>query len=280
MSTLAQEVAAQPAPRRVGRSFLLRIAPPSVSLAIGLVAWEIAGRVFDQPFFPPVSVVLERLGQMFGEGVIVANLGNSFVNLAVGYSSAILFGITVGILMGAYRKVEMALDMYIYALLTAPSLVFAPIFFALFGLGRASIIGVIFFYTAFIVTVNTSAAIRNVPIPLVEMARSYGATERQLVFKVIVPAALPLIMAGLRLGMARAVKGMVTGEMFIAFVGLGAIVEEASERFDATTVLAVLIVIIIVALVATKSVELLDRRVTAWLPSTARQTGAGRRRDG
>jgi len=259
------------------RRILVRVGPPAVSLALGLIAWEIIGRVFKEPFFPPLSTVIARLADMVVDGDIIANLGNSLINLAWGYTAAGIFGITVGVLMGAYRKIEMALDMYVYALLTAPSLVFAPIFFALFGLGRPSILGVIFFYTAFIIIVNTSAAIRSVPIHLVEMARSYGATERQLVAKIILPAAMPLIMAGMRLGMARAVKGMITGEMFIAFVGLGAIVNEASERFDASTVLAVLIVIIAVALVATKSVELVDRRMTSWLPSTARQSAAGRR---
>ena len=173
--------------------------------------------------------------------------------------------------MGVYRKVERALDVYIYALLTAPSLVFAPLFFSLFGPDRMTIVAVIFMYAAFFIIINTSAAIKAVPTPLVEMGRSYCASDRQLFFEIILPAALPLVMAGLRLGMGRAVKGMINGEMFIAAVGLGQIVIEAQGAFDAETVLAVLLLIIIVALLATKLVKIVDGRLTSWLPSNARE---------
>jgi NitT/TauT family transport system permease protein len=182
-------------------------------------------------------------------------------------------GIGIGMAMGAYRKVEMALDFYVYALLTAPSLVFAPLFFPVFGASnsRLSVLGIIVMYAIFIVIVNTTSAIRNVPAPLIEMGRAYCASERQLFFKIILPAATPLIMAGLRLAMGRAVKGMINGEMFIAIVGLGEVVTSAGDRFDAEGVLAVLLVIITVAMVAVKAVQLVDQRLTGWLPSTARQ---------
>jgi NitT/TauT family transport system permease protein len=175
--------------------------------------------------------------------------------------------------MGAYRKAEMALDFYVYALLTAPTLVFAPLFFSVFGPAnsRLSILGVIIMYTVFIIIVNTTSAIRSVPAPLVEMGRSYCASERKLFLRIILPAATPLIMAGLRLAMGRAVKGMINGEMFIAIVGLGEVVTSAGDRFDAEGVLAVLLVIISVAMVAVKAVQLVDQRLTGWLPSTARQ---------
>ena len=81
----------------------------------------------------------------------------------------------------------------------------------------------------------------------------------------------PLTMAGLRLAMGRAVKGMINGEMFIAIVGLGKVVTSSGNRFDAEGVLAVLILIIGVALVAVKVVQLVDQRLTSWLPSTSRQ---------
>jgi NitT/TauT family transport system permease protein len=103
------------------------------------------------------------------------------------------------------------------------------------------------------------------------MGRSYCASERQLFLRIILPAATPLIMAGLRLGMGRAVKGMINGEMFIAIVGLGQVVTAAGGRFDAEGVLAVLLVIITVAMVAVKLVQIVDRRLTGWLPSNARQ---------
>lgn len=250
-----------------------RLGPGFVGLLTGAILWEVMARIWDQPFFPPLSEVLTKLVDLVGSGVIIGNLANSLLNLAIGFTFAAVVGVAVGVLMGAYRKVEMALDIYVYALLTAPSLVFAPIFFAVFGANnvRPSIIGVIVMYTIFIIIVNTTAAIRGVNPALVEMGRSYLANDRQLFLKVVLPAAAPLIFAGLRLGMGRAVKGMINGEMFIAIVGLGGVLTSAGKRFDAAGVLAILLVIIITALICVKIVQIIDLRFTSWLPATSKK---------
>ena len=250
-----------------------------VSLLMGALVWELLGRVWNQPFFPPLSAVLVRLWELtapngnIGGGVILNNLFQSLMNLSVGFGFSVVFGIIIGALMGAYQKIGDALDVYVYSLLTAPSLVFAPIFFAAFGATetRATTIAVVVMYTIFIIIVNTSTAIRSVPPSLIEMGRSFGANDRQMFRRIILPSALPLMMAGVRLGSGRAVKGMINGEMFIAVVGLGAVVMNQGKRFDAAGVLAVLLVIVMVSLFAVKLVQLVDRRLTAWMPSTARQ---------
>jgi NitT/TauT family transport system permease protein len=247
-----------------------RFRRPVIGLLVGMLAWELIGRIVSTAFFPPFTTVVAKLVQLTTSGQIIGNLTASLTNLVVGFALSAGVGLVIGALMGVYRKVERALDVYIYALLTAPSLVFAPLFFSLFGLDRMTIVAVIFMYAAFFIIINTSAAIKAVPTPLVEMGRSYCANDRQLFFEIILPAALPLVMAGLRLGMGRAVKGMINGEMFIAAVGLGQIIIESSGGFDASTVLAVLLLIIIVALLASKLIQLVDARLTGWLPSTAR----------
>jgi NitT/TauT family transport system permease protein len=246
------------------------VPPGGISLLIGALAWEGIAWLWQVPFFPPLSAVLLRLVAMVGEGKIVGNLAQSLSDLAIGFSISAIFGITIGVLMGAYSRVEAALGIYVNAFLTAPSLVFAPVFFSLFGLSRVTIIAVIVMYSIFIIIVETTAAIRGAPRDLLEMGRSYCAPRRMLFRRIIMPAATPLIMAGLRLGMGRAVKGMINGEMFIAVVGLGRIVMDAGRRFDAESVLAVLIVIVVVAMAAVKLVQLVDARLTSWLPSTMR----------
>jgi NitT/TauT family transport system permease protein len=269
----AAKLARQPQTQIPGREALARFGPPIIGLAIGAVAWEIVGQAWNVAFFPPLSAVLIRLAELTVEGRIVENLIGSLGNLAIGYGVAVVVGVVLGMLMGAYRRVEMALDVYVYAMLTAPSLVFAPIFFAVFGIKniQLTILAIIILYSVWIIVVNTTAAIRMVPVPLLEMGRSMCASERQLFFKIILPAATPMIFAGLRLAMGRAVKGMINGEMFIIAIGLGGVVISAGRRFDAAAVLAVLLVIIAVALVMVKLVQLLDAQVTSWLPSTARQ---------
>jgi ABC-type nitrate/sulfonate/bicarbonate transport system permease component len=242
----------------------------TAALLVGALAWEGVAWLWQVPFFPPLSAVLARLVAMIGEGMILGNLAQSLSDLTVGFAISVVFGIAIGVLMGAYSKVEAALGIYVNAFLTAPSLVFAPVFFSMFGLGRATIVAVIVMYSIFIIIVQTTAAMKVAPQDLLEMGRSYCAPRGALLRRIILPAATPLIMAGVRLGMGRAVKGMINGEMFIAVVGLGRIVMDAGRRFDAESVLAVLIVIVIVAMGAVKIVQIIDGRLTGWLPSTAR----------
>lgn len=273
MSAIAAQQQRRTHPPRTPRSITTFLSPGAIGLIAGGLLWELVGQIANVSFFPPLSAVLVRLVELTSDGQIAGNLASSLLNLAIGFTISVVFGILIGMAMGAYRKVEMALDFYVFALLTAPTLVLAPLFFSIFGSSnpRPTIIGVIILYTIFIVIVNTTAAIRNVPAPLIEMGRSYCANERQLFTKIILPAATPLIMAGVRLGMGRAVKGMINGEMFIAIVGLGAVVKKAGIRFDSEAVLAVLILIIIVAMILTRVVQFVDQRLTGWLPSTSRQ---------
>jgi NitT/TauT family transport system permease protein len=101
------------------------------------------------------------------------------------------------------------------------------------------------------------------------MSRSLGATRWQIYRHIIVPAALPLIIAGLRLGMGRCVKGMINGEMFIAIVGLGRLDDSFEGAFDSSGILAIMLVVVATAIVATGLVQLLDRRLNAWVYRTS-----------
>ncbi|MGH2606797.1 MAG: ABC transporter permease subunit, partial [Anaerolineales bacterium] len=134
------------------------------------------------------------------------------------------------------------------------------------GLARAvsGMVAVVFLYSFFVIVANTMAGVRAGDAALTEMARSFGAGERQILFRVILPGALPLVMAGLRLGMARAMKGMINGEMFIALMGLGALVRTYGGRFDAVHVLGVLFVIVAVAVLGVGLIQALERRLTRW----------------
>ena len=117
----------------------------------------------------------------------------------------------------------------------------------------------------FVIVINTATAIRTVDPSLVEMARSFGCRERQIFARILLPASLPLVFAGIRLGMGRAVKGMINGEMLIAFVGLGALAQRYGAQFDAAKVFAIAMVVLIIGLVMNWLVQLLDHRFTSWV---------------
>ena len=248
-----------------------RIPPPIRGISIELLAllggvaiWEALGWLLGLSWLPPFSRVVAALFQLIGSGAIVSNLLASLRALLIGFGFSLVVGVLVGSLMARYRRVELALDVYVNAMLFAPAIVFAPIFFTLFGLSEITRIAVVVLYALFVIIINTFTGIRAVDGALVEMARSFGAGERQILFRILLPASLPVLFAGIRLGMGRAVRGMINGEMFIAFVGLGALAQKYGSQFDASRVLAISLVVIIVALVADWIVQAIDRRLTRW----------------
>ena len=235
-----------------------------LSLILGVTLWEIFGRLLDFAFLPPFSIVITATWELIVSGEIWGSLAASLLSLAIGYALASSLGVIIGVLMGRYRKIEHLLDIYIYAFLASPGLIYVPILFAIFGTGRTTQIAVVFIYSFFLIVTHTFIGIRNVDARLIAMALSLGASERQLFWQVMLPGSLPLTMTGLRLGMARAVKGMINGEMFIALVGMGALIRTYGSRFDAAKVLALLLIVISIALITTTFVQQLDKHLTRW----------------
>lgn len=251
-----------------------RLAVPSgavsfVSLAAGLLLWQVVSSVFTISWLPPLTRVIARIGDLWTGGELQAALAASFGNLVIGFLISSTVGVTLGTLMTLFPKINYALRPYVNGFLLAPSIVMAPVFFVFFGLSRATPIAVIVLYSVLFVTVNTQTALNEVDPSLVQMSRSLGAGRWQTYRHIIVPAALPLIMAGLRLGMGRCVKGMINGEMFIAVVGLGRLDDSFEGAFDAAGILAIMLVVVVTAVVATGVVQLVDHRLNAWVYRTS-----------
>jgi NitT/TauT family transport system permease protein len=252
--------------RSVGpiRRFWQRWWPEITSIVAGILLWELIGRVLNFPFFPPFSDVFAAWLEILGTGQLIPELLNSLRSLFIGYSLAVVLGLTVGALMGRFRKVEYFFNPFVDINLSTPTLVYIPVLFALFGVSSATVVVIVFMYSFFIIVVNTVTGIKKTDPSLIEMGRSFGASESQLFRKIMLWDALPLILAGVRIGMSRAVKGMINGELFIALVGLGARLKIYQGAFNIEKVLAMLLTIIVVAAALTAIVQYIDRRMTRW----------------
>jgi NitT/TauT family transport system permease protein len=209
--------------------------------------------------------VLARLVELFVTGDLSQHLVASLSSLVIGFAIALVLGLVIGTLMGIFSTVHAALDVYMNALLFTPGLIFAPILFAIFGLSDATRISVVVIYAVFIIVLNTAAAIRNVDRPLIEMAASYGASRPQTIWRIVLPDAFPLIVAGLRLAVGRAVKGMVNGELFIALVGIGGQAARYGKQFDFVSVWAIAVFIMALAVAINFGVSWLEKRLTSWV---------------
>lgn len=238
------------------------------ALPAGIVAWEIAGRLSDFVFLPPFSAALAAVGRMTWSGELPQNILASLTALLIGYVTAVGVGIPAGLLMGRYRRLDALLDVYVTILLATPKLIFVPILFSLFGTSQLTQVIFICLSAIIIIVVNARSGVRAVDAGAMEMARSFGATERQVLTRVLLPGSLPLIMAGVRMGMARAVRAMIKGEMLIAVVGMGALLRKYGTRFDAASVFGLLLVIVAVALACTSAIRWLEQRMTPWTEGT------------
>lgn len=228
------------------------------------LAWETLGRSLESILIPPLSQIASAWLRLLKNGSLVENLLISLGTLVVGFLLAVVVGVLIGVLMGRFRQVEYFLDLYVNALMAAPSIAFIPVLLLWFGLGVQSRIAVVFLFAFFVIAINTQTGVKYVDPTLLEMARSFGARERELFFKVELPAALPMIMAGIRLGMGRAVKGMVNGEVLIAITGIGGMIMQYGSAFATDSLYALIFTILAVALVAMRLVQAIDQRLTGW----------------
>lgn len=237
----------------------------AISLGVALIGWEVIARLLSNRVFPPASTVVARINELAQEGILLSEMMRSLTNLAISMPIILIGGIMLGLGMGSVRGVRVSLEPYVNAMLTAPSIAFAPILFSIFGFNRWPVILFIVHSAIFIVIITTAEAVESVRRDVIDMGRIFLADRRQEWFLIMLPAAASGVLSGVRLGVGRAVKAMVLAEMFISVFGLGRIVMDAGRAQDAPTVLAITVVVTCIALALLGLVRLVDSRVTRWM---------------
>jgi NitT/TauT family transport system permease protein len=144
-----------------------------------------------------------------------------------------------------------------------------PIVIIALGLGLAARIFIVVLFAVVFITVNTRAGVRGVEASLIEMAYSFGASEAQIWRRIVIPGAMPAIFAGMRIGLGRAITGMVMVELLLVATGLGRLLLEFSGRMQSDLVFATILVVIIEALSLLAAMQTIERRVARWAPDIA-----------
>jgi ABC-type nitrate/sulfonate/bicarbonate transport system permease component len=228
--------------------------------------WEITGRFFitGRFAFAPLSVVIAETYHQFASGAIYIHLVTSGYELAVGFVLAAIVGIVAGVLIGVSQSVSDYLLPLIYAANATPIVALAPLFILLFGVGPVSKIVVIFLLCYFAVLVNTVAGIRTVDRALVEAARAFCAGRMQMIWKVLLPNAVPFIVAGLRAALGRGLVGVVVAELYGASAGLGWLAWSASEQMNAKLLFVAVTILAVAGVTCTLALDILERRIAPW----------------
>lgn len=236
------------------------------SFAVILLVWESVVRLgWVNPFFvSQPSAVAASLSRAARSGELGHNLAVSFREFAIGYGLSVVVGIMTGALAGRFRTVEYALDPFLWFLYSAPLIAFYPIFVLWFGLGVPTVIALTFLLSVPQIAASTLNGIQNVNPGLIRAARSLGAAEGDLLWKVVLPASVPVIVAGLRLGIGRALMGVVVGELFGATAGLGYSISYYGALLKTTDMIASLVVIVVLGVLCTQGLSALEARFDSW----------------
>lgn len=209
------------------------------------------------------GLILAALAEQVRSGLLWHSVGTSAVELVAGFLLAAVVGVTLGLAMGRYRYLEYAVEPYVWLLYSAPIIALFPLLVLTLGLGSPAVVGITFLMSVVPVIVNTRQGVHNVNPGLLRAATSFGAREVQLLRKVILPASVPTVMAGLRLGVGRALVGVVVGEFFAGDGGIGYNISFFAGHLGTTDVLASVVVVI----VAGVGLNLLARRLEALADS-------------
>jgi NitT/TauT family transport system permease protein len=235
--------------------------PMMSSLLIWIAVWEIVGRTEAVLLFPPFSGVVMSLGELFYSPKFWTATWTTLRAFGIGMVLAVLVGVALGILMGRVKAAENLLGMWVNIFVSAPLSALVPVLMILFGMGETTIVVSVFLFAVWIIVLDTQAGVKSVAPSLIEMSRSFGAKPPALYSKIILWAALPEILAGIRLGFIRGVKGVVIGQLLVSIIGYGELFELYSRNFLMEEFWALTLVLFAFALIVAELIGMLEKRI-------------------
>jgi NitT/TauT family transport system permease protein len=242
--------------------------PIAFSLLVWCLVWEVVGRLGLISLIPPFTEVLGALPEVMGSASFVEAAMITFQAYGIGMALSLTIGIGLGILMGRVRAIGELMDMWVNIFESSPLTAVVPALIALLGFGLSTMIVTVFVFSVWVIALDTQVGVERVNPSLVEMSRSFGASKRDLYVKILFFAALPELLAGIRLGLIRGLKGVIIGQLLIAVVGMGYLFELYSRSFLMAEFWALLIVVFASAFLASEAVAYFERKVSYY--ATAR----------
>jgi NitT/TauT family transport system permease protein len=234
------------------------------SVAVLLILWEIFGRRINPVFGSYPSAIAEAFWELVVTGQLWSALYESLRPFVIGYALAIIVGVPLGLFIGGFRAAEAALGLYITAGYAMPLVALVPLLILWLGLGFAVKVAVIFLMSLFPICINTWLGVTAVPKTLIEVGKSFVAPDTVILRRIILPATLPYIMAGIRLAVGRAVVGMVIAEFFTTISGLGAVIINSANNFDTATMFVPIIILMVMAIGLNWLIGFVERWVAPW----------------
>jgi len=241
----------------------------SAAVVLFIVLWEFAPRLgLVDPFYVSQP---SRIASAGADIIVSGDLGRhvavSLQEFLAGLTLAITIGVPGGLLLGAYRPLRLLFDPLVTALYAAPRLALLPILVVWLGIGMASKVAVVFIGAVLPIVINSAAGIRAIDASLVVAARSLGARRLDIFTKVLLPASLPTMMAGIRLGLGRGLLGVVVGEMYVSHIGVGHQIAQMGSAFRMDDLLFYTLLVSGFGVAVTSAVRHVEDRLRAGDPT-------------
>lgn len=240
--------------------WILRIS----TLAAILCIWQTASMIAGPLFIPSLDTTISALIKLIYSGELITALSITLLIMLTGFILALVLGISLGIILGWFKPLATALEPYINALNSTPHIVFLPVIILWLGIDVQAKIFYVFFASIFPILINSMYGVRYSDESLIETAVAYHASSSQILTKVILPASIPFIMSGLKLGLARAIITVIISEMFFKLEGIGALVLRYGDLFKMDTVFAIIIILIILTQIIFKISDVAEKRTAKW----------------
>jgi len=241
----------------------LILARAGVFLAFVLL-WHLGATVAGANLIATPAETLAAAGTLLASDRFWTALGETLAVYAAGYALAAAIAIPAGLLMGGIRPLGATLDPYVNALTATPRVAFIPLIIVLLGLGFEAKVAIIFLGAVMPILINTYAGVLASDAELIEMARAAGASRAQIFVKIMLPGALPFVVAGLRLGAAIGLINTVVAELYTAVSGLGGLLSRYGNTFQMAPYFVVVFVLALIGLGVTQALRAVEARLSRW----------------
>ena len=264
-TTVATTPAPVPAAKR-RRKFNRKFITSWIAVAMLLAVWQIAPGAgwVDKTFLPPLSSVLDAWWQLVQSGELWIDIQASLQRSLTGFGIALLIGVPLGLLIGWYPLAAELLSPVLVIFLNTAAIALLPVFTLILGIGETSKVAIILYASIWPILYNTISGVRNVDPLLIKSARSLGLSHIRLFQKVILPASVPTIFTGVRLGGAASILVLITTEMVGAKAGLGYLILNSQYNFQIPQMYAGILTVSAIGVAFNYLLLTLERRFSTW----------------
>jgi NitT/TauT family transport system permease protein len=237
-----------------------------VLLAVVLGAWELLPRsgAINPLLLPPLGDVLAMLGNLVGRANVQEAVAVTAMEVIVAFIIAVPLGAAAGIVIAESDYLGQVFKPMLFYVFSIPKSIFLPMFILVFGIGFQQKVAYAAFTTAFVVLMSATAAVESVRSDHIMVARSYGATRAQILWRVYVPSMLPILLEALRISMIFNFTGVMIAEMYASRTGIGHLIANWGENFQMPQLFAGVIVLSTVAILFNEAVRALEARCSTW----------------